>query len=140
MRRSETQRRRPQPVICRIALPSASAAPVSRDQTPAQASASRAVGTAAAWTSGHSRRAITGMTRAWNLVPAEARSPTTSDHTCASHKTSIDTNVLPVKVRASAPASNVAPTTDATRNDPYTAAQLRSLLLLRLTLDIAAKR
>ena len=80
------------------------------------------------------------MTRAWNLVPAETRSPTTSDHTCASHKTSIDTNVLPVKVRASAPASNVAPTTDATRNDPYTAAQLRSLLLLRLTLDIAAKR
>jgi hypothetical protein len=101
----------PQRVIYRIALPSASAAPAWRDQTPAQASARRAVGTAAASTRGHSRRAITGMTRAWNLVPAETCSPTTSDHTCASQKTSIDTNPLPVKVRASAPASNVAPTT-----------------------------
>jgi hypothetical protein len=34
----------------------------------------------------------------------------------------IDANALPVKVRASAPASDVAPTTDATRNEPYTAA------------------
>lgn len=51
----------PQPVICR--MPSASAAPVSRDQTPAQAIAR-----------------------------------------CASQKTSIHTNTLPVKVRASAPA------------------------------------
>ena len=43
-RRSETPAMTPQPVICRIALPSASAAPVSRDQTPVQASARRAVG------------------------------------------------------------------------------------------------
>lgn len=63
-----------------------------------------------------------GMTRAWNFVPAETCSPTTSDHTCASQKTSIDANSLPVKVRSCAPTSNVAPTTDATRNEPYTAA------------------
>jgi hypothetical protein len=55
----------------------------------------------------HSRRAITGMTRAWHLDPAETFPPTTSDHTCASQKTSIDTNVLPLIVRASAPTSTL---------------------------------
>ena len=45
-----------QPAIWRTAAASASPAPVSRDHTPAQASARRSVGTTAASTSGHSRR------------------------------------------------------------------------------------
>ena len=76
----------PQPVICRIALPSASVAPVSRDQTRRPGKCQEGVGRAAAAREpdGRSRRAITGMTRAWNLEPdgARARRPA-SDHTCA---------------------------------------------------------
>ena len=94
------------------------AAPTLADQTPAHASARAAPGTKPASTSGHSRRVSSTSRARRNPWPKAIRSPTASDHACATAKTIVVESSVNVISCAVASVASSAATSAVARIEP----------------------